>query len=101
MKHGPDLAISSFSITSAALRESGLAYVYLGYWVEGSARMQYKVRYRPIERLTRSGWERIAPAEHDRLIARCRQVRRDAAPLPDGSGKDGVPGGQEQYRLVE
>ena len=81
--------------------ESGLAYVYLGYWVEGSARMQYKVRYRPIERLTRSGWERIVATDHDKLIAAAAQVRRDALPTPDGSGKDGVPGGQEQYRLVE
>src|SRR3546814_8755129 len=29
-------------ITRAA--RSGLPYVYLGYWVKGSARMQYKVR---------------------------------------------------------
>ncbi len=78
--------------------ESGLAYVYLGYWVEGSARMQYKVRYRPLERLTRTGWERIGAAEHDRLISAAATVRRDALPLPAGLGKDGVPGGQEQYR---
>ncbi|MEP6870085.1 MAG: arginyltransferase, partial [Novosphingobium sp.] len=37
-----------------------LPFVYLGYWVEGSARMQYKVRYRPLEKLTRTGWERIS-----------------------------------------
>ncbi len=81
--------------------ESGLPYVYLGYWVDGSARMQYKVRYRPLERLTRSGWERIAPAEHDRLIVAAAELRREAVPMPDGSGKDGVPGGQGQYRVGE
>ena len=32
-------------------------YVYLGYWVEGSVKMAYKSRFRPLERLTRSGWE--------------------------------------------
>ena len=79
--------------------ESGLAYTYLGYWVEGSARMQYKVRYRPLERVSRTGWERIAAAEHDRLIVDAAQIQRETLPHPDGSSKDGVPGGQEQYRL--
>lgn len=40
-------------------RKSGLAYVYLGYWVEGSKRMQYKVRYQPLERLGPGGWVRF------------------------------------------
>lgn len=42
---------------------AGLPYVYLGYWVEGARRMQYKVRYRPIERLTPRGWESFDPAD--------------------------------------
>ena len=43
--------------------EAGLPYVYLGYWVEGSPRMQYKTRFRPIERLSAGGWHRFdAPA---------------------------------------
>ena len=44
-------------------RAAGLDYVYLGYWVEGAARMQYKVRYRPMERLGPDGWERFDPAD--------------------------------------
>jgi len=40
-------------------RKSGLPYVYLGYWVEGSRRMQYKVRYQPLERLGPGGWVRF------------------------------------------
>jgi len=81
--------------------EEGLPYVYLGYWVEGAARMQYKVRYRPLERLTRAGWTRFSDAEQDALIAAAAATRRvDALPL-DGSGKDGVPGGQGQYRLPD
>ena len=39
----------------------GLPFVYLGYWVEGAARMQYKTRYRPLERLGPEGWERFEP----------------------------------------
>jgi arginyl-tRNA--protein-N-Asp/Glu arginylyltransferase len=37
-------------------RAVGLPYVYLGYWVKGSPRMAYKVRYRPIEALGPTGW---------------------------------------------
>jgi len=46
-------------ITRAA--KAGLPYVYLGYWVKGSPRMQYKVRFRPIERLGPSGWQAFQP----------------------------------------
>ena len=81
--------------------ELDLPYVYLGYWVEGSPRMQYKVRYRPLERLERDGWRRIPATEHDALIAAAARSNRNAAPELEGEGKDGVPGGQEQYRLVE
>jgi leucyl-tRNA---protein transferase len=79
----------------------GLPYVYLGYWVDGSARMQYKIRYRPLERLGRNGWERISTADHDRLISATARQRRTDVPAPDGSCKDGVPGGQGQYCLVD
>lgn len=39
-------------------RRMGLPYVYLGYWVEGSAKMAYKARFAPQERLHAHGWER-------------------------------------------
>lgn len=38
-------------------RALGLPYVYLGYWVEGSRKMAYKARFRPIEALQPEGWE--------------------------------------------
>jgi len=31
-------------------------YVYLGYWVDGSSKMGYKERFRPLERLGPEGW---------------------------------------------
>jgi arginyl-tRNA--protein-N-Asp/Glu arginylyltransferase len=37
----------------------GLPHVYLGYWVEGSEKMSYKTRFRPMEALGREGWARI------------------------------------------
>ena len=77
----------------------GLPYVYLGYWVEGSVRMQYKIRYRPLERLTRAGWVRFDPEAQDALIAKAASMRRKHAQPLDGSTKDGVPGVQEQYRV--
>lgn len=79
--------------------ELGLPYVYLGYWVDGSARMQYKVRYRPLEKLGRDGWERFGEQEQDRLIAAAAAKRFDGKPLVDGATKDGAHGGQGQYQL--
>ncbi|UAK24391.1 arginyltransferase [Sphingomonas nostoxanthinifaciens] len=48
---------------------SRLAYIYLGYWVKGSARMQYKVRFQPLERLGPSGWRRLEAAEIEPAVA--------------------------------
>ena len=42
----------------ARARRMGLAYVYLGYWVRGSGKMDYKSRFLPQERLTPDGWAR-------------------------------------------
>jgi leucyl-tRNA---protein transferase len=43
----------------ARAQRMGLAYVYLGYWVRGSRKMDYKGRFLPQERLTPDGWARI------------------------------------------
>jgi leucyl-tRNA---protein transferase len=37
-------------------REMNLSYVYLGYWIEGSRKMHYKARFRPLELLGPQGW---------------------------------------------
>ena len=47
----------------ARAKAARLPFVYLGYWVKGSARMQYKVRFRPMERLGPQGWRRLEEAE--------------------------------------
>ncbi len=72
--------------------EIGLPYVYLGYWVEGAERMQYKVRYRPLERLTRGGWTRMSDDEQKRLIAAATSPRAkrgdEFLPSKDGRASD-------------
>ena len=38
------------------VKRLGLPYLYLGYWVRGSHKMDYKARFLPQERLTVEGW---------------------------------------------
>ncbi len=78
--------------------EQGLPYVYLGYWVEGSDRMRYKIRYRPIERLTRDGWQRFTPEQQDSLISTASTSAARSAEAVPGPAKDGT---QDQYTLSE
>jgi arginine-tRNA-protein transferase len=46
-----------------AAREQGMPHVYLGYWVQGSQKMAYKARFKPMEALTREGWELLTDEE--------------------------------------
>jgi len=57
----PEYAASSFGTYMVLdhierAERAGLPYVYLGYWVEGSQKMDYKARFLPQERLTQTGW---------------------------------------------
>ena len=40
----------------ARARRLGLPYVYLGYWIEGSAKMSYKADFRPLQTLESDNW---------------------------------------------
>jgi len=37
--------------------ETGLDYLYLGYWVKNSQKMEYKSRFTPFELLGKNGWD--------------------------------------------
>jgi arginine-tRNA-protein transferase len=38
-------------------KAQSLPYVYLGYWVKGSSKMDYKDKFQPLERLSTIGWK--------------------------------------------
>ncbi len=40
-------------------REENLPYLYLGYWVENSPKMDYKSKYHPCEVLGKQGWKTL------------------------------------------
>ncbi len=42
-------------------RELTLPYLYLGYWIRGHAKMDYKVKFRPIEVLSEGRWDTYEP----------------------------------------
>jgi len=43
----------------AEARRLGMEWVYLGYWIEQSAKMRYKIEYQPLEYFRQGGWTRI------------------------------------------
>jgi arginyl-tRNA--protein-N-Asp/Glu arginylyltransferase len=56
-----DRSLGTFMILDHIVRarKLGLPYVYLGYWVSGSPKMDYKSKFLPQERLGPRGWERV------------------------------------------
>ncbi|GAC1625286.1 MAG: arginyltransferase [Nevskia sp.] len=57
----PARGLGTFAILSQILRAQAeqIPYLYLGYWVPGSAKMDYKKTYKPLEVLLPSGWQRL------------------------------------------
>ena len=63
----PDLPKSSLGTYNVLwqieqARQLDIPYVYLGYWIEESEKMAYKINFQPIEALRRGQWEAL-PAE--------------------------------------
>ena len=61
----PELASRSLGVLSILnqiewCREIGLPYLYLGYWIRDSPKMQYKTDYRPVELFANGRWVSIS-----------------------------------------
>ena len=66
--YNPDLtprSLGSYMILDHIRRAKalGLPHVYLGYWVKGSRKMDYKTKFLPQEHLMPRGWERYNGGE--------------------------------------
>jgi arginine-tRNA-protein transferase len=60
--YDPDVSGASYGIYNVLwqieqARQLGLPYVYLGYWIEQSRKMGYKINFRPIEALQQGQWQ--------------------------------------------
>lgn len=56
-----DRSLGTFAVLKEVerARALGLPWLYLGYWVPGSDKMDYKRRFRPLEVLSTHGWRRL------------------------------------------
>lgn len=79
-QHGTRDGLGNFIILDHIVRaaKAGLPYVYLGYWVKDAPRMQYKIRYKPLEKLTPNGWRRFDP-KAEQHAAREEKIRELAS----------------------
>ena len=61
----PRRSLGTFGVLSqlAAAQAEGLDYLYLGYWVSGSATMEYKRHFQPLEVFDGSAWRAFCPPE--------------------------------------
>jgi arginine-tRNA-protein transferase len=60
--YDPDVAGASYGTCNVLwqieqARKLEMPYVYLGYWIEQSPKMAYKINFRPIEALRHGKWE--------------------------------------------
>ncbi|KAF0813020.1 putative arginyl-tRNA--protein transferase [Andreprevotia sp. IGB-42] len=62
--YDPDVEGASYGVFNimwqiGLARQLGLPYLYLGYWIEGCRKMEYKTQYRPIEGLIDGRWQAL------------------------------------------
>lgn len=81
--YNPDMArrsLGSFIILDHLVqaKQTGLPYVYLGYWVPGSEKMAYKARFSPLEILKPGGWALMSARERGARPPKAQPAARDA-----------------------
>ena len=54
--------------------EMTLKFVYLGYWVKGSSKMDYKKRFSPLEVFTEDKWVCSSKVSHKRELFQKTQI---------------------------
>jgi len=54
-------SLGTYMITDhiALCKKLKLEYLYLGYWVGGSQKMEYKAKFKPYELLSKTGWQLV------------------------------------------
>lgn len=62
--YDPDVPKASFGTFNVMwqieqARQLTMPFVYLGYWIEQSEKMAYKINFRPLEALTNGTWETL------------------------------------------
>ena len=59
--HHPKRGLGNYIILSLVdwAKSAGYEFVYLGFWVKNSPKMNYKIRFRPLEFLSQLGWREI------------------------------------------
>lgn len=65
--YDPDIPQTSYGAYNvlwqiAQAQQLGMAYVYLGYWVNESPKMAYKINFQPLEAFIQGKWEKLPNA---------------------------------------
>ncbi|MAD95337.1 MAG: arginyltransferase [Rhodobacteraceae bacterium] len=68
-------------------REAGLPYVYLGYWVPGSPKMQYKANFSALEIFLDGQWESLTDPSEFKI----HNVSLPQDPIPEQVAKINLP----------
>ena len=61
--------------------EMGLKFVYLGYWVKGSSKMDYKRRFSPLEVFTNDKWTCASKSKDTKIDSDKHDQQKHGVPI--------------------